>query len=293
MDWRQFVMDLGTLDAESVESVFERHGASAVTFTDAGDTPVLEPGPGETPLWQRTRVTGLFAPDTDFRALCTDLGQSLGLSRLPPHAVHELADRAWEREWLKDFHPMRFGRRLWVCPHGHRVRAGGAVVVELDPGLAFGTGTHPTTALCLEWLDGLELGGRTVLDFGCGSGILAIAALKLGARRAVAIDNDPQALTATRRNATANGVAERLETGREHAGASFDVVVANVLAQPLVEHAAWLAGRVAPGGALALSGILAGQADDVRRAYRGDIDFAAAASKDDWVRLAGTRPRAG
>lgn len=293
MDWRQFVMDLGTLDAGSVESVLERHGASAVTFTDAGDTPVLEPGPGETPLWRSTRVTGLFAPDTDFRALCTDLEQSLGLSRLPPHAVHELADRAWEREWLRDFHPMRFGRRLRVCPHGQQPRAAGAVVVQLDPGLAFGTGTHPTTALCLEWLDGLELDGRTVLDFGCGSGILAIAALKLGARRAFAVDNDPQALTATRRNATANGVAARLETCRQRVDDTFDVVVANILAKSLVEHAAWLAGRVAPGGALALSGIMAGQADDVCRAYRDAIDFAPAASKDDWVRLAGIRPRAG
>ena len=167
MDWLQFVMHLDALDPDRVEDALLEAGACSVTLTDAGDDPVLEPGPGETPLWSSTRITGLFNGDAEPASIRSALLRSLALQELPDHQFEVLADRAWEREWLKDFGPMRFGRRLWISPAGHPVDADGAIVVELDPGLAFGTGTHPTTALCLEWLDSIDLAGKTVLDYGC------------------------------------------------------------------------------------------------------------------------------
>src|SRR5690606_7831331 len=166
MEWRQFVMNLESLSPEKVEEVLLRHGALAVTFTDAGNNPVLEPAPGETPLWNDVRITGLFSQSVDVDLLRADLLESLSVTHLPDHSIETLPDRVWEREWLRDFRPMRFGRRLWVCPGEFDVVEEDAVVVRLDPGLAFGTGTHPTTALCLEWLDGLDLRGKRVLDYG-------------------------------------------------------------------------------------------------------------------------------
>ena len=210
MDWRQLVMNLEALDPAEIETVFVRNGACSVTLSDAGDNPVLEPGVGETPLWADTRITGLFPETADLAKLESDLLTALGLKTLPTHRIEALADRPWEREWLRDFVPMRFGKRLWVCPGDHEIDDASAAVLYLDPGLAFGTGTHPTTSLCLEWLDSLPLQEKSVLDFGCGSGILALAALKLGCAAATATDNDPQAVTATRQNAIRNEVSERL-----------------------------------------------------------------------------------
>lgn len=289
MEWRQFVMHLESLPADRVEAVLTRHGAEAITLTDAADQPLLEPAPGETPLWEQACITGLFAMDFDFPALREDLLRSLGLTALPCWRIETLADRAWEREWLKDFQPMRFGRRLWVSPGDQPVTAADAVVVQLDPGLAFGTGTHATTALCLEWLDGLSLDGRRVLDFGCGSGILAIASVLLGARSAVALDIDPQALIATRSNAQRNEVQDRITTVDDPAcaGYDFDVIVANVLAGPLKVNASTICSRLGPAGALALSGILEHQAAEVADAYHAWIEFDAPAVKGHWVRLAG------
>jgi ribosomal protein L11 methyltransferase len=287
-------MDLGALDPDAVEAVLVRHGAGSVTLTDGGNAPVLEPGPGETPLWAETRITGLFAAGTDFASLIADLEAEFGPAGLPPHRVEHLPGRDWERVWLRDFGPMRFGRRLWVCP-GDSAAAPGAVAVRLDPGLAFGTGTHPTTALCLEWLDGLALDGRSLLDYGCGSGVLAVAGLKLGCRGATALDIDPQALTATRRNAERNGVADRLTVaGRDaEVPAGFDVVVANILAGPLVELAECVITRLSSGGDLALSGILSSQVDRIQAAYDPWIAFDAPTfrSQDDqtWARLSGKR----
>jgi ribosomal protein L11 methyltransferase len=295
MDWRQFVMDLDRLNPDSVEAVFTRHGASSITYSDAGDDPVLEPRPGDAPLWSDSRISGLFSPDTDLAALQDDLLRSLDIDTLPPHAIEELADRDWEREWLRDFAPMRFGIRLWVCPGDSTVDESNAVVVRLDPGLAFGTGTHPTTALCLEWLDGLDLEDKTLLDFGCGSGILAIAALRLGCGQAAAYDIDPQAITATRANADKNGVAERLLATIEPAqlASDYDIVVANILAGPLIELAATLSARLRNGSLLALSGILSQQAEDVMVAYDRWIEFDAPVTREQggqtWVRLTGRR----
>lgn len=291
MSWRQFVMNLESLDPHIAERALEKLGAQSITLSDAGDDPVLEPGPGETPLWQSTRVTALFAGDTDINQVRMDLRQELDIAELPANYDESLADTAWEREWLKDFAPMQFGRRLWVAPAGMRVDADDAIVVELDPGLAFGTGTHATTAMCLEWLEQRELKGKRVLDLGCGSGILAIAALKLGAASVHAIDIDLQAVTATRQNAHSNVVDEQLfvATDLESAPGPFDVVVANILAGTLIELAGEICGRLVSGGELALSGILSAQADEVEAAYQDQIGFAMPAQTEDWARLAGVR----
>ena len=286
-------MNLGALPPDGVEDVLVRHGAQAITLSDAGDTPVLEPGPGETPLWGEARITGLFPQSADLDGLRRDLLQSFMLARLPEHRVESLADRAWEREWLKDFRPMQFGKRLWVCPGDFRVDARDAVVVRLDPGLAFGTGTHATTALCLEWLDGLDLEGRRVLDFGCGSGILSIASLLLGAAAVTALDIDPQAISASRSNAERNGVDSRLKTTLEltEFDAAYDVVVANVLATPLIRHARTICERLVDGGAIALSGLFDSQVETVAEGYADWIDFEPPAVRDSWARLSGSRIR--
>ena len=291
MEWRQFVMNLGELPVDTVEKIFERHGAQAVTLTDAGDNPVLEPAPGETPLWNDIRITGLFSPSADFEDLRADLLRSLALTHLPDHRVEVLEDRAWEREWLKDFRPMRFGNRLWVCPGEFEVDAPDAIVVHLDPGLAFGTGTHPSTAMCLDWLDGLDLDHKHVLDFGCGSGILSVAALLLGAHSVTAVDIDPQATTATRQNAERNAVARSVRTTVDvrDLDAAYDVAIANVLAAPLIEHARTICERVVAGGDIALSGILEHQVTAVADAYREWIAFDTPAVRFPWARLTGRR----
>ena len=295
MAWRQFIMDLGALDSEAVETVFERFGASSVTLTDAGDNPVLEPGPGETPLWADTKITGMFSPDIDLQRLRDGLLTEFGLTELPSHRIETLEDRAWEREWLKDFGPMQFGERLWIHPKGSRPFSDDAVIIYLDPGLAFGTGTHATTALCLEWLDGVPMKGKSVLDYGSGSGVLAIAALKLGCDSAVAMDIDPQAVIATRQNASDNDVAENLQVlglASEIEG-EFDVVVANILAGPLVQFAESITLTLRRGGMLTMSGVLCEQADDVMAAYEAWIDFDDPAFREQdgqiWSRLNGTR----
>lgn len=295
MEWQQFVMNLEALDPASVEEILVRHGAHSVTLSDAGDAPVLEPAPGETPLWNSTRITGLFDPGADMAALLDDIRSSLALEATPDHHVETLDDRDWEREWLRDFGPMRFGERLWVCPADSEPEQANAVVVRLDPGLAFGTGTHATTAMCLEWLDAIDLRGQTLLDYGCGSGVLAIAALKLGCVRAHAMDIDVQAVTATRDNARQNAVDDRLTVGASAADVDgqFDVVVANILAGPLAQLAAGIIGHLKPGGLLALSGILADQAAAVREAYAPWVDFDEPGYRPQdgqtWTRLTGRK----
>jgi len=284
-------MDLDDLDPDRVEQALESLGAGAVTYSDAGDSPVLEPAPGETPLWATTRVTALFDDSLDEAALTAGLRNCLGVDELPAWRVETLADRAWEREWLRDFRAMRFGRRLWVCPTGSVVEQPDAVVVDMDPGLAFGTGTHATTALCLDWLDAAPPEGRRVLDYGCGSGILAIAALLLGADHATATDIDDQALTATRANAARNDVAERITmlAPEELADAPFDLVLANILAAPLATLAPRLAGLTRSGGDIVLSGILASQAEEIRTAYEPWFDVAPAVAREEWIMISGRR----
>jgi ribosomal protein L11 methyltransferase len=291
MNWRQFTMNLESLETELVEQLFTRHGAHSVTLQDAADDPVFEPAPGETPYWRETKITGLFSADADLLCLQQDLLESFGLDRLPPSQIETLADRAWEREWLTAFRPIAFGERLWVSPHGMKVTDPNAIVVWLDPGLAFGTGTHETTALCLEWLAGLNLTGKRILDVGCGSGILSIAALKLGAASADGIDIDQQALTASRQNAADNGVSERLQLSADLAEfhAEYDLVIANILAGTLIDMAAELSKRTMHGGLLALSGILSGQVEAVSGAFMDRITLDPPVTSNNWARLTGMK----
>ena len=290
-DWLQLEFPLGEHDAERVTALLESLDALAVTLADAADDPIYEPPPGATPLWQATRVTALFDPACDRAALCAALDGAL--SGMPAHRFTELADREWAREWLQHFEPMRFGRRLWVVPTAYAPPEPGAVNLILDPGLAFGTGSHPTTALCLEWLDARAdaLRGQRVLDFGCGSGILAIAAALLGAAEVAALDIDPQALDATRENAARNGVLDRLRIGGADAlaGQRYGLLVANILANPLRELAPTLMATLPAGAPFALSGILADQAEEVRAAYAPFATMAAPVPRGDWVRLDGVR----
>lgn len=295
MPWLQITFTVERQGAPLMEAALETAGALAVTLCDAGDDPQLEPPPGATPLWEGVRVTALFENDSDSSARVEVLAAALGPRSHGPPVIETIADRAWERVWLDDFSPTRFGRRLWVCPQGQPASDPDAVVVDLDPGLAFGTGHHPTTALCLEWLDGADLHDRTLVDYGCGSGILAIAALKLGAACAIAVDHDPQAMDATQSNAAANGVAERLTLCRpEDLGdlatrPPADLVVANILAGPLVELAPTLIPLLRPGGALVLSGVLADQVPMVRAAYADAVSMEPVRLREDWALIWGVK----
>jgi ribosomal protein L11 methyltransferase len=215
MPWIQIRINATAKTADKVSNMLLGRGAQAVTFMDAKDVPVYEPMPGETPLWGETEVMGLFDAETDPAPTIAFFQQIFGED--VGYKVEQLEDKDWVREWMDHFHPMQFGERLWICPSWRDVPNPDAVNVMLDPGLAFGTGTHPTTALCLQWLDGLDLAGKTVVDFGCGSGILGIAALKLGAARVIGIDIDPQAIQASRDNAARNGVADQIKTVRSSA----------------------------------------------------------------------------
>ena len=290
MPFHQLVVDLAGSALQRAEEACSRLGAIAVSLGDAGDAPVLEPAPGETPLWPSVRLRALFPASADPKQAAALLAAELEVPAASV-GIEYVEDRAWEREWLKDFRPMRFGHRLWVCPAGQRPDGPAETILALDPGLAFGTGTHPTTALCLEWLDGSIRGGERVLDYGCGSGILALAALKLGASEAAAFDIDPQALVAARENAAKNGLADRLAvaeyvsdlTGR------FDVVLANILSGPLIALAPGIAPKARAGGALLLAGMLARQADEVAQAYRPWFDIGPVAEREGWSLLAGRR----
>ena len=293
MTWRQLAATVEESQAESVSDWFMGQGALSVGFDDAGDQPLFEPPPGATPLWQRTKVTALFEGDVDGEAIGLATRRQFGERILDWDSVI-IEDQVWERAWMEHFKPMQFGRRLWICPTGYEPPDPAAVNVILDPGLAFGTGTHPTTALCLEWLESLDLAGQTVLDYGCGSGILAVAALKLGAVSAHGIDIDPQALTASRDNAEKNGVESRLTLGfpGDADVPAADVVVANILAGPLVELAGDILARLKPGGQLALSGILAEQVETVKAAYAAAVEFSPVRQREDWAILSGVK-RAG
>jgi ribosomal protein L11 methyltransferase len=332
MPFLQLTFAIGAADPAPFEEALLASGAVSITLEDAADNPVLEPAPGTTPLWPSVRIKALFTAEADPHVVTLLLEQQLS-APLPPLDFAPLADRIWEREWLKDFRPMRFGRRLWICPGGQRPGAAEVakastlissgkpaddlpspltlsrntgerelaetVLIELDPGLAFGTGTHPTTALCLEWLDGADARNKTIIDYGCGSGVLAIASLKLGASSAVAVDIDPQAITATIDNARRNQVADciRVSTvdalatapGGVMTAAPADILLANILAEPLEALAGSLAALVVPGGQLVLSGLLAEQAQRVAVCYEPWFDMSPPTISDGWARLHGVR----
>ncbi|MCL5424529.1 MAG: 50S ribosomal protein L11 methyltransferase [Gammaproteobacteria bacterium] len=304
MPWLQLKAHVAPEQAEFLEELLINEGATAIGLQDAHDDPVFEPERGTTPLWQDTILTGLYDDLEGVEGMLERIEAAWSEQQpgepCPTIEYELLADRDWEREWMDDFTPLRMGQRLWIVPSWHEPPEADAVNLILDPGLAFGTGTHPTTALCLEWLDELAVAGhlaqQPILDVGCGSGILAIAALKLGASHADATDIDPQALQASRDNAERNGIAEEAlnlyypEQLSDSVG--YPILTANILAGPLVELAVMIAGHVAPGGRIALSGILANQADDVYQAYAAQgITMQEPVIREGWVRLSGQRPR--
>lgn len=287
MAWIQLRIQTTEQAAEQVSDMLVGWGAQAVTFIDSKDTPIYEPLPGEVLYWQDTTVIGLYDAEHPMQPVLDKLQQTSLFKQGLSYKLEQLEDKDWEREWMDNFHPMKFGKRLWVCPSWRDIPEPDAVNVLLDPGLAFGTGTHATTALCMQWLDQHIQADQTVVDFGCGSGILAIAALKLGAQRVVGIDIDPQAIQASMANAERNQVADRLELylPKDQPELAADVVVANILAGPLVELNSIIADYVKPGGALVMSGILPSQADAVIAAYQHQFDFDAVAEQDEWIRL--------
>ena len=285
MPFYEIEFPLASLSPDALGDTLLEIGALSVTYVDrAEDEPVLEPKPGEMRLWRDTMVRALFDQSSEPLLNLLKLKEAFGPQVTDAARVRAVADQAWERVWLSGWKSMRFGRRLWVCPTTAQLPDDPeAIVVRLDPGLAFGTGSHPTTALCLQVLDSLPLAGRRVIDYGCGSGILGVAALKLGAAGVIAVDIDPQALTATRDNAARNGVASQLtvQDGDADLPRAF-CVLANILAGPLIELAPRLTAACESGGYLVLSGLLRTQAYAVKAAYCGGFDKVEIAGQDEW-----------
>ncbi|TBR36761.1 MULTISPECIES: 50S ribosomal protein L11 methyltransferase [Dyella] len=297
MPWLELSLTVRAEQQPRVEEALDDLGALSITLQDAdAETPdeqaIFEPGVGELPLWPTITLNALFEDGTDRRGLTEALGELLPWLEPDQLAFRDVADEDWERAWMDQFKPMQFGRRLWIYPWNIEPPADDEnVVVRLDPGLAFGSGTHPTTDLCLQWLDGLDLKGKTLVDYGCGSGILAIAALKLGASSAVGVDNDPQALTASADNAERNGVAERLALflPEDIEPEPADVFIANILAGPLGELAPTFAASARPGAPFAISGILNGQQDELLARYAEWFEDLRVDILEDWVRISGVR----
>jgi ribosomal protein L11 methyltransferase len=295
MPWIQTIVDTTPEQAEEIEDLLLAIGALAVTLRDGEDQPIYEPELGTTPLWSYTQVIALFdaiSPLAEQMAQLADLYKSESGNDFPHYKVELVEDKDWEREWMDNFHPIQCGERLWICPSWREVPDANAVNLMLDPGLAFGTGTHPTTFLCLQWLDGQDLENKTIVDFGCGSGILGIAALLLGGANMLGIDIDPQALIATRSNAERNKIGEdkyRVFLPENAPVYQADVVLANILAGPLVALKKAISAYVRPGGDLILSGILREQAQEILDAYEDEYELDPVAVEGDWVRISGRK----
>ncbi|MAZ05822.1 MAG: 50S ribosomal protein L11 methyltransferase [Halomonas sp.] len=295
MPWIQLQIPADPDNADQLEDLLMEMGCGAVSMEDAADQPLYEPDPGTTPLWSQTTVTGLFDSDRDIEQLCADVRNAWHQQTqqaLPEIEVTLVEDKDWERAWMDDFQPLKFGERLWIVPSWHEAPDPDAANLMLDPGLAFGTGTHPTTALCLEWLDGQDVQGKQVIDYGCGSGILGLAALLLGANLVIGVDTDPQALEASRENARRNGVDDSklaLYLPEDEPDKQADVMLANILAQPLIGLAPHLASRTRPGVDLVLSGILSNQVREVVAAYEPWFVMDEPEQREEWIRLTGRR----
>lgn len=290
MPWLQLIIPTNDAEADQLSDALMTQGAVSVTLQDMQDQPVLEPALGTTPMWSQTRVVALFDANEDLQRVVNNTGRQLGKT-ISDWKAEQLEDKDWVRAWMDDFKPMQFGEKLWVVPSTFEPPEPEAVNILLDPGLAFGTGTHPTTSMCLEWLDSNPPTDKDIIDFGCGSGILAIGAILLGAKHARAIDLDPQALIATRDNAEKNKVAPNIETflPNDFPKKTTSVLLANILALPLIELASYFAELTRPQGDLVLSGILAEQAEAVLAAYQMNFDIAIWKQQDDWICLAGKR----
>lgn len=288
MPWIQLKIDTNNDLAESISEALSDLSALAVTLEDRADQPIFEPALGTTPLWKEVCVVGLFDAETAIEPIVDQLDKAFGSLQW---SAEPLEDRDWIREWMDSFEPMRFGQRLWIVPSWHSAPNENDINLQLDPGLAFGTGTHPTTALCLEWLDANPPKNHTVIDYGCGSGILGIAALKLGATHCTSVDTDPQALEASHSNAEKNSVADKvqLQLPEQAPIEAADLVLANILANPLIGLADKLASLTKQGGKIILSGILAEQASQVSDAYSPYFEMADPVQQEDWIRLDGIR----
>lgn len=291
MPWLQFTLDVNPNQVPTIDNLFTTLGALAITYNDAGQESLFEPAPNEIKLWNLNRIIALFDANTDADLLATIIRANLPIELDTKLNYQLLKDQEWERVWLNNFSVKCFGKRLWICPNGQRPTQADAVIVDLDPGLAFGTGSHPTTAMCLEWLDQCDLNGYSVLDYGCGSGILAIAAAQLGAKFVTAVDYDPQALEATQANALNNNVAERLHICSPEAITTqyYDFVLANILAGTLITLEPQLAHFTRPGGHIILSGILDYQTSQVVNAYQHHFALNTPIQIQDWILLSGIR----
>ncbi|MEA3117662.1 MAG: ribosomal protein methyltransferase [Paraburkholderia sp.] len=300
MNYRELIVELDRTHAEALSDALLDLGALSVSVEDAdADTPDEQPlfgEPGLTPertAWQHSRVIALLAADLDPAVLAAAAANALGLAAVPSFRVREVADEDWVRLTQSQFEPIPIGKRIWVVPSWHDAPDPDALVLELDPGLAFGTGSHPTTRLCMEWLEHVLKPGQSVLDYGCGSGILAILAKKCGAAPVFGIDIDPQAVESARQNSVRNRAEVTYGLPEACPSSEFDVVVANILSNPLKLMASMLASKVKPGGRLTLSGVLARQADEVAAAYAPWIEIDVWRELDGWVCLTGTKRAAG
>ena len=298
MAWIQLKVEVLPDQIEIIEDSMLLEGAQAVTLQDGADQPILEPELGTMPVWDKTIVIGLFDAEINGDVLIANMKNLFSFDptmqgkAFPEHKLELVEDKDWERAWMDNFHAMPFGDRLWVCPSWKEPEDKNAVNLMLDPGLAFGTGTHPTTAHCLRFLDKQVEGGELIIDYGCGSGILGIAALLLGSERMLGVDNDPQALLATRQNAERNGIsADQYDVvlPENTHKIEADIMVANILAGPLISLAENIATLTKSGGKLALSGLLSHQADEVRAAYEPWFNMGGMEQLDDWIILTGTK----
>ncbi|GLR71469.1 50S ribosomal protein L11 methyltransferase [Agaribacter marinus] len=287
MAWQQLKISIKAEHAEAVGDMLSANQAQAVTFLDAKDTPMYEPKPGEVLLWPDTQVIGLYDASVNLVPIIERIGKASVFKHEFLYSIDQLEDKDWEREWMENFHPMQFGKRLWICPSWRSAPDPNAVNVLLDPGLAFGTGTHPTTSMCLRWLDSQDIANKTVVDFGCGSGILAIAALKLGAKSALGIDIDPQALIASKSNAEQNHVNKQfsLYLADQQPDVQSDIVIANILSGPLKTLKSKIASHCKSGGWLVMSGVLVEQAQDVVDAYSDEFQFDPIEQEGEWARI--------
>lgn len=291
MPWLQLKIITNRDAVNTIETALSKTNAVSITFEDNADQPILEPALGETPLWDSTRVTALYDAEVNTKAITGQLQQQLG-ELLQKYQWEQLEDKDWEREWMQNYQPIQCGENLWICPSWLAPPDPSATNLMLDPGLAFGTGTHPTTFLCMQWLATQEFDGKHIVDYGCGSGILAITALLLGAESALGVDIDPQALLATRDNAERNNIASAkipVYLPQACPKQPAEIVVANILAGPLAELAPTLSNLTLPGGKLCLSGILNSQADAVMQAYQAEFDFDPIVEQENWVRLTATK----
>lgn len=293
MPWLQLKIITPRRFVESLEDSLLASGAASVTLEDNADQPILEPALGETPLWDNVKITGLFDAEIDTAKTIATAERKFG-NKLPEYKWEQLEDKDWEREWMQNYHAIRCGERLWICPSWQQPPEPDKINLMLDPGLAFGTGTHPTTFMCMQWIDQQDFTGLDIVDYGCGSGILGIATLLMGAKKVVGVDIDPQALLATTENAKRNKLPEDampVFLPKDTPVIKADIMLANILAGPLAELAPALNGMTKIGGKICLSGILAIQADAVKAAYAEWFDFDPVTTQEEWVRLTATKVR--